>query len=256
MISTIGISNPMGSMEIMNIKTNQTQRNFSLPLKYGFPGMAYVNRYADRYLAPNSSYSYRATPRPGETDLAPGTDQRAGRRASSGSARSEVRDTVGSVSPRRATDPALRERANNNFNLRSILKRFPSLSRKRVAFGPVSVKPIPNRREFDAMAAPPEPQPSAQLPVFVSPIYGRKIGTVGMSTGLLILGDPEEFYEFFKQYPTWQECQAALTSENYQWTGSPNNSGLIIRDSVARTSPFRLYVKADPNNDTREIHLF
>lgn len=144
--------------------------------------------------------------------------------------------------------PRSRQRENE------LVRRPPNLPRKRVTFGPVSIRPIPNR--FDAMSESPVPQPVNQLAPLISPIYGRKIGTVGMSSGLMIIGDPEEFYEFFKQFPTWDECLASLNQENYQWTGAPNMSGLIIRDSEPRATPFRLYVKSKPNRDTHELHLF
>jgi hypothetical protein len=143
-------------------------------------------------------------------------------------------------------------------------RRPPPLLRKRVTFGPVSVRTIPNR--FDALAQASEPRqeshmvrpthPQNQITPMISPIYGRKVGTVGMTSGLMIIGDPEEFYEYFKQFPTWEECLASLTPENYQWTGAPNTSGLIIRDSEPRANPFRLYIKSKPNLDTHEIHLF
>jgi hypothetical protein len=138
----------------------------------------------------------------------------------------------------------------------NLQRRPPRPTRKRVTFGPVSVRTIPNR--FDALAQAPESGPGHQnqLTPMISPIYGRKVGTVGMESGLMIIGDPEEFYEYFKQFPTWEECLASLTSENYQWTGAPNMSGLILRDSEPRSNPFRLYIKSKPNRDTHEIHLF
>jgi hypothetical protein len=137
---------------------------------------------------------------------------------------------------------------------RSNLKRAPNRIRKNVAFGPISIRPIPSRQQTDGIGTPePTPIPHTEL---ISPIYGKKVGSIGMNSGLLILGDPEEFYEFFKQYPTWEECLASLNGDHYQWTGAPNISGLIIRDSQPHSLPFRLYVKNDSKENTRELHLF
>lgn len=125
---------------------------------------------------------------------------------------------------------------------RPILKTplSPKKSPGKVEFGTSAIKHIPGRKKL-----------AQEITIPLEPVEKRKnssgnlIGDICSTTGLLILGDPEEFFEYFHQFSTWEEFQNSLNQEKYQWTGAPNLSGSIIRLQGALNRCLKLHITPD-----------
>lgn len=124
---------------------------------------------------------------------------------------------------------------------KSILKTAlsPKKSPARVEFGAPKLHYIPTRSALAAQMAQP-------LPVQISQEQKNNHYRVVTSSDMLVVGDPEELYQLFKQYSSWEQFVSSLTQETYQWTGGPNVSSLIIRKP--RHGSYNVY-------DETDIHL-
>jgi hypothetical protein len=142
------------------------------------------------------------------------------------------------------------EQKENLPLFRPILKSHlsPTRSPGRVEFGAPQIQKIPGRKTLAKEARIPLPiQHNVPLPYNTSP-HGDLVGNICSTTGLMIIGDPEEFFEYFHQFSTWEEFVESLNDDTYQWTGAPDVSGSIIRLKGNVNRCLKLYATKDKQN--------
>jgi len=120
--------------------------------------------------------------------------------------------------------------------------------KKQVTFNGVQIYPISRYNHFEEQEEMPKPGPFVGTP----DVNGYYLGTLPVDSKIMIIGNPEEFFEYFKRYPSYHDFLASLNKDLFQWTGSPNNSGLILKYGDLKKLAWNIYIKDDPD---LEFHL-
>lgn len=113
----------------------------------------------------------------------------------------------------------------------SILKTplSPRKSPARVEFGSSQTIMIPPRKDSDAYLVTP-PTSVNTIPMIPITEGSGPIKKTGSTSGLYIVGDPEEFFDYFRRFASWDHFLSTIKDESCQWTGDPNISGLILKN--------------------------